>query len=52
MLQALLFPDSGFIVGFSVAAGSAYSSIGFDVDSEIRDGFIRHTGRVVVRLLF
>ncbi len=52
MLQSLLFPDSGFIVGFSVAAGSAYSSIGFDVDSEIRDGFIRHTGRVVVRLLF
>jgi len=51
-LQALLFPDSGFILGFSVAAGSAYSSIGFDVDSEIRDGFIRHTGRVVVRLLF
>ena len=51
-LQSLLFPDSGFIVGFSIAAGSAYSSIGFDVDSEIRDGFIRHTGRVVVRLLF
>jgi len=52
MLQSLLFPDSGFVVGFSVAAGSAYSSIGFDFDSDIRDGFIRHTGRVVVRLLF
>lgn len=52
MLQSLLFPDSGFVVGFSVAAGSAYSSIGLDVDSEIRNGFIRHTGRVVVRLLF
>ena len=52
MLESLLFPDSGFILGFSVAAGSAYSSIGFDVDSDIRDGFIRHTGRVVVRLLF
>ena len=51
-LQSLLFPDSGFVVGFSVAAGSAYSSIGFDFDSDIRDGFIRHTGRVVVRLLF
>jgi len=51
-LQSLLFPDSGFIVGFSIAAGSAYSSIGFDFDSDIRDGFIRHTGRVVVRLLF
>lgn len=52
MLQSLLFPDSGFVVGFSVAAGSAYSSIGLDFDSDIRDGFIRHTGRVVVRLLF
>ena len=52
MLQSLLFPDSGFVLGFSVAAGSAYSSIGFDFDSDIRDGFIRHTGRVVVRLLF
>ena len=51
-LQSLLFPDSGFVLGFSVAAGSAYSSIGFDFDSDIRDGFIRHTGRVVVRLLF
>ena len=51
-LQSLLFPDSGFIIGLSVAAGSIYSSIGFDLDSEIREGFIRHTGRVVVRLLF
>ena len=51
-LQSLLFPDNGFIVGFSIAAGSAFSSIGFDFDSDIRDGFIRHTGRVVVRLLF
>jgi|GEM_PF-676563 len=46
------FPATGIIVGFSLAAGSAYSSIGFDLDSDIRDGFIRHTGRVVVRLLF
>ena len=51
-LNSFGFPDSGFLVGFSVAAGSEYSSIGFDVDSDIRDGFIRHTGRVVIRLLF
>ncbi|MEP6343311.1 MAG: autotransporter outer membrane beta-barrel domain-containing protein [Maricaulaceae bacterium] len=44
--------DSGFILGFSVAAGSKWSSFSFDFDSDIRDGFIRHTGRVVVRLLF
>ena len=52
LLQSALFPDSGFLVGFSIAAGSAYSSIGFDVDSEFRNGFVRHTGRVVIRLLF
>jgi len=51
-LQSFGFSDSGVLVGFSLAAGSAYSSIGFDLDSDIRDGFIRHTGRVVVRLLF
>lgn len=52
LLQSALFPDNGIILGFSIAAGSAFSSIGFDFDSDIRDGFIRHTGRVVVRLLF
>ena len=52
MVESFAFPDNGFIVGFSLAAGSQYSSIGFDFDSDIRDGFIRHTGRVVVRLLF
>ena len=52
LLQSAEFPDNGIILGFSVAAGSAFSSIGFDFDSDIRDGFIRHTGRVVIRLLF
>lgn len=46
------FPTDGILVGFSIAAGSAFSSVGFDFDSDIRDGFIRHTGRIVVRLLF
>ncbi len=46
------FPDSGFLLGFSVAAGSEFSSFSLDVDSDIRDGFIRHTGRIVLRLLF
>jgi hypothetical protein len=46
------FPTSGVLVGFSIAAGSGFSSVGFDFDSDIRDGFVRHTGRIVVRLLF
>ncbi|GGX61456.1 autotransporter protein [Litorimonas cladophorae] len=51
-LRAFAMPDQGIILGFTMAAGSQYSSIGFDFDSDIRDGFIRHTGRVVIRLLF
>jgi len=51
-LRAFAFPDEGILLGFTIAAGSQYSAIGFDFDSDIRDGFIRHTGRIVVRLLF
>ena len=51
-LNAADFPDSGFLVGLSVAAGSDFSSFGFDLDTDIRDGFIRTTGRLVVRVLF
>ena len=46
------FPEDGFLLGFSVAAGSGYSSFGFDFDSDIRDGFVRHTGRIVLRMIF
>ena len=51
-LRAFAFPDDGVLLGFTLAAGSQFSSFGFDFDSDIRDGFIRHTGRIVVRLLF
>lgn len=51
-LRSFAFPDESLLLGFTVAAGSQYSSIGFDFDSDIRDGFIRHTGRIVIRLLF
>lgn len=51
-LQSFLFPDQGLLLGFSLSAGSAFSSVGLDFDSDIRDGFIRHTGRIVFRLLF
>jgi len=51
-LQSFLFPDQGILLGFSISAGSAFSSVGLDFDSDIRDGFIRHTGRIVFRLLF
>ncbi len=51
-LSSFDLADEGLILGFTMAAGSEYSSIGFDFDSDIRDGFIRHTGRIVIRLLF
>ncbi|MGJ8563755.1 MAG: autotransporter domain-containing protein [Alphaproteobacteria bacterium] len=46
------FPSSGILLGLSLAAGSPFSSFGLDLDTDIRDGFIRHTGRVVIRLVF
>lgn len=46
------FPSTGLLLGLSLAAGSQYSSFGLDLDTDIRDGFIRHTGRVVIRLIF
>jgi len=51
-IESEAFPDSGFLLGFTIAAGSEYSSFALDFDSDIRDGFIRHTGRIVFRLLF
>ncbi len=51
-LTSEAFPEEAFLLGFSLAAGSGYSSFGFDFDSDIRDGFIRHTGRVVLRMIF
>ncbi|PHR61945.1 MAG: hypothetical protein COA43_01880 [Robiginitomaculum sp.] len=46
------FPTNGFILGITFAAGSQYSSFALDLDSDIRDGFTRHTARLVLRLLF
>ncbi len=51
-LEGTEFPKDGFLLGFSIGAGSKFSSFAFDFDSDIRDGFIRHTGRLVVRLIF
>lgn len=52
MITGEKFPSAGLLLGLSLAAGSPYSSFGFDLDTDIRDGFIRHTGRVVIRLVF
>ncbi|PHR90846.1 MAG: hypothetical protein COA69_14100 [Robiginitomaculum sp.] len=51
-LEAAEFPSTGILLGITFASGSQYSSFSFDYDTDIRDGFIRHTARMVLRLLF
>ena len=51
-LTGEVFPASAVLLGFSLSASSEFSSLGLDIDSDIRDGFIRHTGRIVLRLIF
>ena len=46
------FPSTGLIFGASIAAGSKYSSFSLDYDADVRDGFNRHTLRLVLRMLF
>ncbi|WP_421791471.1 autotransporter domain-containing protein [Hyphobacterium sp.] len=45
-------PGSGLIAGFGIQAGSEYSTFSFDYDADLRDGFVRHTARLVLRLVF
>ena len=46
------FPENGVVLGLTFMAGSRYSSFGFDYDADIRDGYNRHTARLVLRMLF
>jgi uncharacterized protein with beta-barrel porin domain len=45
-------PASGILLGVTFASGSDFASFSFDYDTDIRSGFIRHTARLVVRLIF
>jgi hypothetical protein len=51
-LRSQQLPGSGFLFGFGVSAGSGYSTFSFDYDADVRDEFIRHTARLVMRLVF
>lgn len=51
-IAAQQFPETGMILGVTFAAGSRYSSFSLDYDADIRNGFNRHTLRMVLRLLF
>jgi len=52
VLQAPELPSTSALVGFLLTGGSQYSSFGFNYDADIREGFVRHSARVVVRLTF
>lgn len=51
-LQGEEFPDTGILLGLTFATGSSFASFALDLDSDIRDGFVRHTGRIVLRIIF
>ncbi|WP_417483443.1 autotransporter outer membrane beta-barrel domain-containing protein [Maricaulis sp.] len=51
-LRSQQMPGTGFIFGFGIAAGSGYSVFSFDYDADLREDFIRHTARIVMRMVF
>jgi uncharacterized protein with beta-barrel porin domain len=46
------FPNTGIVLGVTFSSGSKYSSFSLDYDADFRDGFNRHTARLVIRMLF
>ncbi|WP_291842619.1 autotransporter outer membrane beta-barrel domain-containing protein [Maricaulis sp.] len=51
-LRSQAMPGTGAIFGFGIAAGSGYSTFSFDYDADVREDFIRHTARLVMRMVF
>jgi hypothetical protein len=51
-LRSQQIPGTGFIFGFGLSAGSGYSVFSFDYDADLREDFIRHTARLVMRMVF
>ena len=52
LLRSDTMPGSGFIFGLGIGGGSGYSTFSLDYDADVRDDFIRHTARLVMRLVF
>lgn len=51
-LRSASIPGSGYLLGLGLSAGSDYSTFTFAYDADVRDGFVRHVGRLVIRLTF
>lgn len=51
-LQGAELPGSGALIGLGVSAGSNYSTFTFAYDADVREDFIRHVARLIIRLTF
>ncbi|PWE17283.1 hypothetical protein DDZ18_06230 [Marinicauda salina] len=51
-LQAEELPGTGLILGLGLSAGSNYSTFTFAYDADVRDDFVRHVARLMIRLTF
>lgn len=51
-LRGAELPGSGALVGFGLSAGSNYSTFTFAYDADIREDFIRHVARLIIRMTF
>ena len=51
-LRSEELPGSGAIFGLGVTAGSGYSTFALAYDADFRDDFVRHTARLVIRMVF
>ncbi|MGJ3233368.1 MAG: autotransporter domain-containing protein [Oceanicaulis sp.] len=51
-LRSATLSGSGVLLGFGLSAGSNYSTFSFAYDADVRDDFVRHVARLVIRLTF
>lgn len=51
-LRSSSLSGSGVLLGFGLSAGSDYSTFSFAYDADVRDDFVRHVARLVIRLTF
>lgn len=51
-LRSADLPGSGALLGFGLSAGSNYTTFTFAYDADVRDDFVRHVARLVLRMTF
>jgi hypothetical protein len=51
-LRSNTLPGSGALLGLGLTAGSDYTTFTFAYDADVRDEFVRHVARLVLRMTF